>query len=88
MPKPVKFAYRFKIRHSIAFGDEYTVYKNYIFPMIAWAKENLKPNTWRYYGEYTETPFEMCFQNKKDAAEFDIRFNARYEEFRYLKLDF
>lgn len=87
MPKPIKFKYRFRLRMKPLLGNEYGVfYRGSVFPIIDWAKEHLEPNTWRYFGQFTHTPFEICFQFKEDADMFDTLFKSHYVKFRYLKL--
>lgn len=37
-----------------------------------WCNKHVGVNNWRYYGEYTETPFDICFRYKEDLLLFKL----------------
>ena len=40
-----------------------------------WCKENLKQDSWNFYGYYQRTPCVFRFENPEDALAFKLRFN-------------
>lgn len=42
--------------------------------IVRWCNENAGANNWRYYGEYTKTPFDICFRYEEDLLAFKLRY--------------
>lgn len=73
VPRQARLLYRTNI-YRFAMVNEHVKWK-YVCELLEWCKTHIGANNWRYYGEYTETPYDLCFRYEEDLIYFKLAFH-------------